>query len=323
MASGALIAVLVGGGAAAVIVIAQRRAAVKKASSDPCAALKGVNDNAYTACEAAAGIYGILDGLINLGQFGKPYDISAEWKGRDDQNKALNGEVAKYSDLGLGCLGWLSNAGGHGSQVPYLNGTVLEFANGCQPFAGAPGWAKCKQGTSSMLAGDGKIDSYLTTDPNNPLGGKAFVAEIGRLMTGVVTTTTDGDGKVTVSGDPATGKFSPYDGCGSLTGPGSSFPAHSVGAALGFYQGKPYACPDAHPVFDGSAFACGQVGSKSTTVDLSKGNPPPGYTWSTAGGTGHWERLRKGQTPIPYPGPSSGGGVTGGVTTLLLGAEAH
>lgn len=149
MVSGGTIAIGLGLAAGAGLIWYARKQAEAAAADSKCdaivaAAVKaGVPEAvARAACNALPSIGDILEGVGSaIGT------TSAEVKRWDAENKALNGEVATpISDfLRKTVTVYPSTTGADATR-----GTVLEFKNGCVPFAGAAGWSKCKQGTHDM-----------------------------------------------------------------------------------------------------------------------------------------------------------------------------
>lgn len=298
-ASGWLIAGLVGAGGLAYVLY--KRAATPATPADDCAPLKALNPQAYIACESAKAALNILGDVAEA-----VLTTDEDFRRADATNRALNGPVAVAVAPELArASAWTGGGSEAASGTGYLMaGTVLQFGSGCVPYADAPGWSKCKPGTQDMTHGSRAPVGHLPGHP--PPADTLPVASPADLMTGV----NDGSEHV----DIAT--------WGDITDASKNFPLAIPAGGSGYWlQGKPYVCPAGTQSnvsvrnHTGRAPAPGcqpltappphQIndnpdGHTGTRVDSSTNNPPPGFTW-VAMPTGHWERLRAGQTPVPRP----------------------
>jgi hypothetical protein len=256
MANGWLIAAGVGAAGLGVVLLVRKQAAASTGGGGlPCDKLTAGSPE-QIACKAAQGILGIFGALAKLGD--------PQWAKKDAENKAANGATTIPLASGAqSCNGFV------GAYMP-LQGTVLRFANGCEPYAGAPGWSKCAPGTHSMIGASGVntktrgMHVLGTPARSKPGWGPAaewedhvqFEPRFDELLTGrrvehVAVTEAHGDpnnkGKVyKVSGDPATGVIRPEratadDSFCAKGGPGFPLPIPTGGVA-GRYKGEAFVC---------------------------------------------------------------------------------
>lgn len=235
--------------------------------------------------------------------------VAGAFTDHDAKNRQLNGEIAIPLDAPTKSIARTFRQG-QPNAVDFLTGSVLEFKNGCQPFAGAPGFGKCAPGTTSMLNGPG---GFMGNPPGErPPSTKQLNKE---FMLALATRVARPDKLMT----------------GEAWDPASS-------AALGILGGVKATCPTGQkvlgfsPVRDGRSGElvraiitnCGADASApdrlaQTTTNVGEGGrsdgglthtqtafgstgalpadpPPPGYHWVAATGTsaGHWERDRAG-----------------------------
>lgn len=141
VSGGILAAVLGAAGAAAYVLWRKSEDAKGKppsgAGADPCEGI--TNPYGYAVCKGAGIVNSFLDGLAN-------WDKAADAKNRE-LNGAVKVPLAERLKKASICPGTTAGS----PTRPAIWGTVVEFENGCQPFDGAPGWSKCKPGTTSMV----------------------------------------------------------------------------------------------------------------------------------------------------------------------------
>lgn len=138
--SGGIVAALAGlAGGAVLVAIARKRAAAQTgASGSSSTACDALPEEYRQYCKAGLGFIGAAGKALDIieGLNSSVDEMQDEVARRDAKNRELNGAVAIPA----------SHAG--------LKGSALRYANGCVPYAGAPGWEKCKPGTQSMLGKD-------------------------------------------------------------------------------------------------------------------------------------------------------------------------
>lgn len=256
MASGGLIAALVGaGGAVALVVLARRSQAAAgaddgpgggAAGKSPCDYLKGVDEAAYASCLALQGGISVIGGIVDM----LPSGPGDEFRAKDAKNRELNGKVkTPLVQQVRTCLDTSNGhpaANGASSYVP-LWGTVLEFENGCTPFEGSPGWSKCAPGTADMMVGESYINKNASNyDPVTRTVNWEMRGPSSHVMTG--DRYRDGD-KLVV--DAASGRYiggAAGGNCAAKT----PFPLPIPEGGEGwFYKGRPFVVPaGAWPDFD-------------------------------------------------------------------------
>jgi hypothetical protein len=240
MGAGAVIGALaIGGGVAALLVSAQRKKAAAAAAatlpSSACDALKNIDPAAYQACKGLTGFGEVIAGLVDLLPSGPSRaQQKANAEARDARNTQLNGpadvvvpwELATHLGFGL---------------TPGVQ--KVHFANGCAPFEGHPGAAKCAPGTElwgyTALGGDehpvasanqgekGVTSQSRSKDWNEP----------SIVLSGVRRYSSDGK---KVQGDPFTG----YINTDPRVIAQVKFPlAVPPGGIAGYFRGKPFVCP--------------------------------------------------------------------------------
>lgn len=144
-------ALILGGLAAGAVVLLLRRK--QQQQNDLCSQLCGTDETCKLACNLGTNALGWLADQLGNGKHAQ--ENSAEVGRRDAINKQLNGAVKVALDPALTETFQGAEYAGPGSRGGVaLQGDVLEFGNGCVPFAGAPGWEKCAPGTQSMWYGD-------------------------------------------------------------------------------------------------------------------------------------------------------------------------
>lgn len=144
--SGGLVAALVGaGGAVALVVYSRSREKASEAgsgssgSSSKCDALKDVSSEAYAACKAASGLWGVVSAIGDLIEGENPVDRV------NRVNIALNGPTkVPMPAVPIPTTGAVVAGYGGLESVP---SRTLEHENGCVPIPGQPGWSKCAPGT--------------------------------------------------------------------------------------------------------------------------------------------------------------------------------
>lgn len=232
---------------------------------------------------------------------------------RSDENEALNGEITIPNTVPLG----------HQSQtaVKPTTGSALRFANGCEPFEGAPGWTNCAPGTHDMrthvvdgrfprsyekVRAAGRTPDEYRNNPESPVDWAG-------LLKGSVSPAYP---------DPATtGPFAMPDGTSVWYVRGQQVKCNAGDApAMWNAAGQPIrdqrtSLPPCVPNGNAELLGAGGPGVpvplppplegvagpreeiNSSCVD---GMPPPGFTWQCgADGVGFIRRLAVGETPQP------------------------
>lgn len=250
--------------------------------------------------------------------------IVIDWNKRDADNKALNGEV----EIPLSGALARRTVSPLRANEPALRGTVARFKNGCSPFAGTPGWSKCKQGTHSMVLSGG-TKTHKLGQPGALVQtnwGGAFGQREGDPFTQGPYNT---GGQITMNVDTPTG------GRVVLKLPDTFVEPLAPGKQGWFAGGRPFVCDDGvQPAFgvrdqrgELGVPSCGQspwegakpspiLGTATVQTQLSCGpnnTAPAGYTWDTSAGVGFWRRLADGE--LPNAGPC--GASSPKATTLL------
>lgn len=262
MASGGLIAALIGAGAGAAVVLLTRKSEAAPASSGGSICDKlPAGSTEQAACKGIGGILGIVSGVANA--------LAPQWGRKDDENIAKNGARVHAN---AGHCGYSMHVAGR--QRPLIASGTLRHANGCVPYEGAPGWEKCAPGTHSMwdypsarvapgqVIGKPGSDMTITRTPSLMLTGKR------------VESLSHADGKVrSVTGDPTTFVINPKNGgtCGPFP---LAIPAGGVG---GYYKGHAFVCP------------AGTLPDLQNATDPSVTKPvcrPPSQLPPSQGGTG-------------------------------------
>lgn len=206
-------------------------------------------------------------------------DSAKSWQEKDAENRAKNGAVAvpmtqdvldtvqcKEIVPGIGtALPTTRDAG------PMLHGTALRYQNGCEPFAGAPGFGKCAPGTFDM------------TTKNAACASAKGVPQMGSLLNGHEPQ------------DPATNYAKNIVAGVKVTCPsGQALDPRNVLSTYDTRTGKTTVTPRCAPpgvVLGGAAntpTGADDSGHESTTVTSGMS----GYHWVPAVGAvpGHWER---------------------------------
>jgi hypothetical protein len=230
----------------------------------------------------------------------------------DAENVALNGEVEIVN--GVPQLAG-STATRTATWPRPTTGSALRFANGCEPFAGAPGWNKCAPGTHDMRVsqadrrwGSSSERARAASRPDAPANPDNLVAW-GSLLTGSVNPRYP---------DPSTaGPIPRPDGLlyyvrgKAITCPAGSAPAmwDANGNPIGDHRtGTPACAPGGVSSFVPSSSpppASTQYGSNGQTQGACvNGQPPAGFTWDPSAG-GFLRRLKVGETPNPCPNPDA------------------
>ncbi len=228
------------------------------------------------------------------------------------KNRELNGDIKRTVDPALFEQGWIekpyTGSDHQGGPAAYNTfgsapGGTLEYANGCTPYKGSPGWAKCVEGTTSWCndSGFGNWGTWCSG------------LESGRQY------------------DPTTRKHRSAgemkDSARSKSGQYKPFPIPiPAGHTAWWVAGKPVTCPAGTEVaLDGRPYAVPRSGPASPCVPIESDEPwdgtppqrppirrdppistttgtgtptapPPGYVWVPATSTtpGHYERPRAG-----------------------------
>jgi hypothetical protein len=335
--------ILLGAGVAGVGVLALRaRARAAAAPQQP-------PSTSSTACElaakaaAAAGLPFSADAcagiLGTVGAIGEAVFYSADDQARDiaaaaTKNDQLNGEIAIPMDPYV--TRFVSGKGN-----PAIYGNALRYANGCEPFKGAPGWSKCAPGTRSLFGPASFRGSELGVVALAP------AQQPGKPDRGVEVDAGDNGGQRML-----TGSLDPKNPDPATRGPFRN----SAGGNDYLIRGRRMTCPageapalwdaDGNPVRDQRELRCAPGGVSSwqastsappatvpgetdrTALGCIGDQPPAGYTWVAATSTtpGHWERLQAGQTPNPGPcatsSTSSGSRFSGTLAVGLNGGFA-
>ena len=322
-----LFAILVGAGLAGGALLL-----VKRKQAAPVDPPKGSTacDVAKAAAEAAGLPFSsaVCEGVLGVGA--KIADVlltdsgaenAKEVSRRDAINTQLNGATEIKA-----------SAGGY-------QGSTLRFVNGCVPFAGAPGFAKCKPGTLSMWRKDthpkGARDytgaAFPTTEAKNAwyAANRDYVNSHGQMPYGL-------------NADEHAGAM--FTGSADPKRPDPTTKGYVVnGKWFGFVKGVRVECPagqapalwdkDGNPIRDqrdgvppcapggvstfipSTVIPPTQIG-ESVQTQLScgpGGTAPAGYTWDPAGA--YWRRLRAGETP--NAGPCNQNVSTSGLLTPI------
>ena len=282
-----------------------------------------------TACNVAGGI---------LDQIPNPFHNSVDdWNNaahsRDENNKHLNGAV----DLPLPLVSIPGSLSG-------VEGTVARFKSGCVPFKGAPGFSQCKPGTLSMWTEDiavasGDYDSDGTLDYEH-IAAHGYSEELG-VDTAPVNVAASETFRGT-QGDRFTGGpvswNSPevYDAASKWVQKGLAYPDVANVDRLHAWldRGKILRCPPGQAPSDIVNGLHGQLGTPGVCVSTAGGGQvgtwitgdcqqhiDAGFTWvgpaPGPGSTGHWERLRVGQTKADAKCPPDAGSGSGSVKPAI------
>jgi hypothetical protein len=255
MGAGAVLAVALGAGGLYLLARSQRAPAPAPGSgggSSKCDALESISPTAAAACRAASGVLDVLGEVNNAGM---------------NHNVELNGPFASVPSALLDQVAY--QGFGDRARRPYAG----EHKNGCQPFAGAPGWSKCAAGTKDMA-------------PTWPKG-TVFTAY--------------GTGG---QGDPITRVWDDFAAAHSWPGP-----ACAAGRRRVWVKGVATCCPsiDHRAGMPLCAPESDRAASLPTTPPGTTGTgtrgsgDTSGYVWVPANGDvpGHWERKRATAPPAP------------------------
>ena len=265
---------IIGGAAVGVgILWIRARQAAAETKQDPCAELEKLGVP-RAACELGLPVVQeIVQGAIDA----VGAKTSAQVEKWDAENKALNGPVrianeGIYRELTKTC-------DSPGNCYSALDGTVVEFENGCVPIAGAPGREKCAPGTHDMLNYAIKQAMWWRPDGAGPT--ESWSPSTVAPMTA----------QVRYEGEDARA-YDPFTQGGY--GPGQkNFPIPIPDGHYGyFYKGRPFTCPAGQqPVLRASD---GSVIRDQRTLDPSYVPPCGTGTWTTRPSSG----------PVTYQEPS-------------------
>jgi len=235
---------ILGGAAVGVgfLVWRSRQAAKETAETpgvDVCAALAkaGVpSDVCKLGLPVVGAIVDAIDGAVKT-----PGDVR-EW---DRKNKELNGPVRIANEGALRKLTYTCTD--PSNCFTALDGTVIEFENGCVPIAGSPGFAKCAPGTQPMLnypvlsmpffVSDGPMSEMFDTRNSE-------TDSVNYSMSGAVRTKAN-------ASDAA--KRDPYDlftrgGYAPGSYEAGGFPVPIPEGHIGYiYKARPFTCPKGQP----------------------------------------------------------------------------
>lgn len=254
---------LIGGAAVGVGFLWWRsRQAAAETKPDPCAELEKLGVP-RAACELGLPVVSeIVQGVIALAdEVSKTSADVARW---DLENKALNGPV-RYANEGI--YAELSKTcDAPGNCYPALDGTVVEFENGCVPIKGAAGWEKCAPGTHGML--NYPIHQPMWWRPDGVGPSESWSGAQIRPMSAAVR----------IEGEPA-GSYDPYTRGGYRAGT-TNFPIPIPEGHYGyFYKGRPFTCAEGSP--PALRGPNGEVIRDQRTLDPSYIPPCGASPWTT------------------------------------------
>lgn len=265
-----------------------------------------------------------------------------------DSSEMLTGEVANTRKINDALNGEIevTNALAHGATT-VLTGSVLKYKSGCQPYAYAPGFSKCKPGTLdeyiSALQHRAGVDFPATEQDN--VTEEAFTTVAARLAYEAkhqdLVDSASHWYELNVSGTQHANVFEHVVKEKFMTGaagdPTTVGPwANTTGGAFWMVRGKRVDCPsgqapkaivyqayqrDPSALTDDDARAPVPIDQDPAVVHTQLGcvgtSAPPGFTWKAGG----WKRLAAGEVPNPGPcaSSSSSSGTGGQLATFVFG----
>lgn len=208
---------IVGGAALGLGVVWLRSRQAKQEVGDkpnPCEGLSALGVP-KGACDALLPLASQVLGAVGDALF----TTSADIKERDAKNRELNGGAVDVPmTKAVQKIAWVAPSVHNVGSA--LRGSALRFANGCVPFKGTLGWAKCAEGTHDMRNRPNDTDPWF---------------EWQNLMSGR-------------DGDPASSGPWESSAAGGAHGTRTDFPLPLADGEHGwFYKGRPFKCSAATP----------------------------------------------------------------------------